>query len=156
MNELGFELLGISLVLVFLVPAAYIDWKHRIIPNKLLPLGVVFSVVLGHIAVIGLEISPLDAAKRALIGLIVGTGTFILAQILSRGGVGMGDVKAFGVIGLMLGGKMVLALSFYTVLLASVFGVVMLVRKKITAKTGIPMAPFALAGAVVMLVFRVI
>ena len=95
-------LLGLAFVLL-LVPIAFIDLDHRIIPNKLTGLGAVTALALVA------ALRPADLPEHLVAG--VGAGGFLLAAALARpGGMGMGDVKLAGVMGLFLGVAVVPAL----------------------------------------------
>ena len=88
---------ALSIVLILLVvPAALIDLEHRIIPNKLTLLGAVLALALG------LALDPSGEPARLIAGAAAG-GFLLLAALAYPGGMGMGDVKLAGVMGLFLG-----------------------------------------------------
>jgi leader peptidase (prepilin peptidase) / N-methyltransferase len=124
-----------------LIAVADIDLEHRIVPNKiLLPLAV---WCVGASAVV----RP-DALPELL---IAGAGAFtflLVAALAYPAGMGMGDVKLAGVMGLYLGVAVAPAL-FIAFLLGSAVGVVMLVRHGAAArKRGVPFAPFLALGGI--------
>ena len=87
----------------------------------------------------------------ALLGLLLGGGLFLLVHFLSKGGVGMGDVKLFAVIGAYMGSGSIMAVVFLTAVISAIYSLVMLARKKIKLKEEIPFAPFALAGVITVM-----
>ena len=88
-------LLGLVLV-ALLVPIALIDLDHRIIPNRLTAIGAVAALAIGAATDLGGLPQQLIAGAAA--------GGFLLAAALARpGGMGMGDVKLAGMLGLFLG-----------------------------------------------------
>src|SRR5437763_8655398 len=87
--------LSVALVLL-LVPAAAIDLEHRIIPNRLTALGAVLALA------IGLILDPSGEPERLIAGAAAG-GFLLIAALAYPGGMGMGDVKLAGVMGLFLG-----------------------------------------------------
>ncbi|HEY2767989.1 MAG TPA: prepilin peptidase [Solirubrobacteraceae bacterium] len=104
--------LSVVLVLV-LVPAALIDLEHRIIPNRLTATGAVLALALGG------ALDPGGEPGRLIAG--VAAGGFLLAAALAYpGGMGMGDVKLAGVMGLFLGGAVAPALLI--AMLAGILG----------------------------------
>jgi leader peptidase (prepilin peptidase)/N-methyltransferase len=138
--------LGLVL-LAFLVPMALIDLQHRIIPNKLTGPAAIVAVVLGT------ALDPGGEAGRLIAGAAAG-GAFLLVALAAPGGMGMGDVKLAGVLGLFLGAAVAPALLI--ALVAGVLvSVVVIARKGVAGgrKTAIPFGPFlALGGFVAMLV----
>ena len=136
--------LGVVLV-VLLVPMALIDLDHRIIPNRLTGPAAVLALALGT------ALDPGGELSRVLSGLGAG-GFFLLAAIASPGGMGMGDVKLAGVLGLFLGAPVAVAL-----LVALVAGVLVgggiIAAKGVAAgrKTAVPFGPFLALGGVVAL-----
>jgi leader peptidase (prepilin peptidase) / N-methyltransferase len=134
--------LSIALILI-VVPAALIDLEHRIIPNKLTALGAVVAIVLG------LALDPSGELQRLIAGAAAG-GFLLLAALAHPGGMGMGDVKLAGVIGLFLGSAV--APAVLIALLSGVLvGAVVIARKGSHEgrKTAVPFGPFLALGAVV-------
>jgi leader peptidase (prepilin peptidase) / N-methyltransferase len=134
--------IALSVVLILLVvPAALIDLEHRIIPNRITALGAVLALL------IGLALDPAGEPARLIAG--AGAGGFLLLGALAYpGGMGMGDVKLAGMMGLFLGAAVAPALL--VALLAGVaLGVVVIARKGAHAgrKTAIPFGPFLALGA---------
>jgi leader peptidase (prepilin peptidase)/N-methyltransferase len=134
--------LSVALVLV-LVPAALIDLEHRIIPNRLTGFGALLALALGSALDPGGEPTRLIAGAAA--------GGFLLAAALAYpGGMGMGDVKLAGVMGLLLGAAV--APAILMALLSGVaLGAVIVARKGARAgrKTAVPFGPFLALGGVV-------
>jgi len=136
--------LGLGAVLVaFLVPMALIDLDHRIIPNRLTAPAALAAVALG------LLLDPGGEPERLIAGVAAG-GFFLAAALVHPHGMGMGDVKLAGVLGLFLGGAVAPAL-----LVALVAGVVVggVVVARIGAtrgrKVAVPFGPFLALGGVV-------
>lgn len=132
--------LGILLTLL-VVPAAMIDAEHRIIPNSITGLGAVLALA------IGLALDPSGEPERLIAG--VGAGGFLLAAALAYpGGMGMGDVKLAGVMGLCLGAAV--APAILLALLSGVLvGAAIIARKGARAgrKTAVPFGPFLALGS---------
>src|SRR5580658_713971 len=131
--------LSVTLILL-LVPAALIDLEHRIIPNRITALGALVALVLG------LALDPAGEPTRLIAG--AGAGGFLLVAALAYpGGMGMGDVKLAGMMGLFLGSAVAPALL--VALLAGVtLGAVVIARKgaQTARKTAIPFGPFLALG----------
>ena len=132
-------------MMAMLVAVGGIDLEHRVIPNRILAPGAVLAVVVTAIVRPEQLAESLIAATGALAFLLV-------AALAYRGGMGMGDVKLAGVMGLYLGLSIVPALAV-AVLAGSLVGVAMIVRDGPAArKSGVPFGPFlALGGCTALL-----
>jgi leader peptidase (prepilin peptidase)/N-methyltransferase len=136
-----------ALLMVALIPCAAIDLERRIIPNRITGPAAVVALAVGSALVPGSEIGRLVAGAAA--------GGFLLIASLARpSGMGMGDVKLVGVMGLFLGAPVAVAL--FVALIASVLtGAAIATRRGVRAarKTAIPFGPYlALGGLVAALV----
>jgi leader peptidase (prepilin peptidase) / N-methyltransferase len=125
-----------------LVAVAGIDLQHRIVPNRiLLPLAV--WGVAGAALVRTGDLPELLAA---------GAGAFaflLVAALVHPAGMGMGDVKLAGVMGLYLGVSVVPAL-LVAFLSGSIVGIAIMARRGTSArKQGVPFAPFMALGGIV-------
>ncbi|HEY1360400.1 MAG TPA: prepilin peptidase [Thermoleophilaceae bacterium] len=129
-----------------LIAIAGIDLEHKIVPNRIVAPAAVFGLAGAAV------IKPDDLPEL----LIAGAAAFLalfLAALAYPSGMGMGDVKLAGVMGLFLGSSVAPALlvAFAS---GTVVGIVVLVREGGSArKKGVPFAPFlALGGLVGVLV----
>lgn len=134
--------LGIALILL-VVPIALIDLEHRIIPNRLTLLGAVLAIALGT------ALDPSGEPARLIAGAAAG-GFLLVAALAYPGGMGMGDVKLAGMMGLFLGSAVAPALLI-ALLTGTIVGVGIMARKGTRAgrKTAVPFGPFLAFGAVV-------
>ena len=125
-----------------MIAVAAIDLEHRIVPNRLLVPAVAWALV--GWAVVDAGFLPEALAAGA------GAFTFLLLAALAYpAGMGMGDVKLAGAMGLYLGIAVVPALAI-AFLAGSVVGIGYLVRDGRDArKTGVPFAPFLAFGGLV-------
>jgi leader peptidase (prepilin peptidase)/N-methyltransferase len=134
----------LSIVLILLVvPAALIDLEHRIIPNRITALGAVLALV------IGIALDPGGEPERLIAGAAAG-GFLLVAALAYPGGMGMGDVKLAGVMGLFLGAPVAAAILI-ALLSGALVGAVVIARKGARAgrKTAVPFGPFLALGALV-------
>lgn len=127
---------------------SWIDQKNKRIPNKIL--GILLAVRGVLIAAEWLAYPAVGMAIliSALSGALLGGIIFLLARFLSKGGVGMGDVKLFIVIGTYLGSGSIMAAVFLSVMVSAAYSIVMLMLKKIKLKEEIPFAPFIFIGTI--------
>jgi leader peptidase (prepilin peptidase)/N-methyltransferase len=125
-----------------LIAVASIDLEHRIVPNKiLLPLAL-WGLAVG--AVVDLDALP----SHVLAGAAAFTA-LLVAALAYPGGMGMGDVKLAGVMGIYLGLSVAPSL-LVAFLLGSVVGIAIMARHGAGArKKGVPFAPFMALGGLV-------
>lgn len=138
-------------LLVVMFFAAWIDQHSRKIPNRLLLWAIAARGILLAAEWILYPGVGSMLFISALLGLLLGGGLFLLVHFLSKGGVGMGDVKLFAVIGAYMGSGSIMAVVFLTAVISAIYSLVMLARKKIKLKEEIPFAPFALAGVITVM-----
>ena len=132
-----------------LVAITAIDLELYIVPNRIVypTLFVSAPLLLVAAAVDG----DWKSAREATIGGVAAFATFFAIHLISPRGMGFGDVRLSGVIGMFLGwlGMWHVALGlFLAFLLASVIGVGLIALKLRSRKSHIPFGPFLALGAV--------
>jgi len=129
-----------------LIAVAGIDLAHRIIPNKVMLPSAIFA------AATAIALRPADLVELGT----AGAGAFLfflLAALAYPAGMGMGDVKLAGVMGLFLGTAVIPAL-FIAFLSGTVVGVAVMARHGASGrKKGVPFGPFLALGGLVALLF---
>jgi leader peptidase (prepilin peptidase) / N-methyltransferase len=135
-------LLPLALVLL-LVPVTLIDLDHQIIPNRLMIVGAVLAPTL-------LVLTDPDAMVEHLIAGVAAGGFFLVAVLAYPRGMGVGDIKLAGVLGLFLG-KAVGPAIFIALVGGTVVGALIMARKGVAAgrKTKVPFGPFLALGGIV-------
>ena len=125
-----------------LIAVAGIDLDHRIIPNKiLLP-----AAIWGLAATIAFRPDNVD---DALIAGAIAFGALLLAALAYPAGMGMGDVKLAGVMGIYLGSGVAPAM-LVAFLAGSIVGLAIIAREGRDArKKGVPFGPFLALGGLV-------
>ena len=136
------------------VALSFIDIEHHRLPNSIvLPSYLVAAALFSAASILTGDYGSL---LRAAIGMAaMGAGYFALA-FLWKGGMGFGDVKLAGVLGIYLGwsgwGSLVVG-SLGAFFLGGIFGVILILVRKGTRKSGIPFGPWMLLGAWVGILF---
>jgi leader peptidase (prepilin peptidase)/N-methyltransferase len=129
-----------------LIAAAFIDVEHYLIPDRLvlagLVAGVFFTLLPGDLGVGG-----------ALLGAVVAGGFLFLVAVLSRGGLGGGDIKLGAVVGLFLGWPWGPLSIFLGCCFGGVAGLMLLVLRIKGRKDPLPLGPFIALGAIVSLLW---
>ncbi len=133
---------------------AVIDIDTKRLPNALtLPSYVVIGVLL---LVPALVDGDWSAYLRAWLAALALFAFYFLLAVVYPAGMGFGDVKLAGVLGLVLGwlgwGELVVG-GFLGFLLGAVLGGVLMVARRAGRKTKIPFGPFMLLGALLAILW---
>ena len=136
------------------VALAFIDARYQRLPDALTLLSYPVALVLLGAAALAVP----DGGRRfvvALIGLAAAWLLFLIQALVYPAGIGWGDVKLSGVLGLYLGWLGVSALVaglFLGYLLAALAGLGLLAARRATRKSQLPFGPFLLAGTLIAIV----
>ncbi len=136
-----------SLLLLWLVVVAIIDWRHMIIPHTLTVAGMVAGLVLAMFNGLGLFTS--------LLGLAVGAGAVLAlahGYRLVRGTIGMGggDVMLMGMIGAFLGHWAAVGVLFGGALFGSAYALLHF-HNGVSGASKLPFGTFLAAAAIIVL-----
>jgi leader peptidase (prepilin peptidase)/N-methyltransferase len=134
--------LGILLVTAQ-IPNALIDFEYRIIPNRITGPAAILAILIGAVL-------DQDFIVEQLIAGAAAGGFFFLALLAYPKGMGMGDVKLAGMMGLYLGRGVGLAVLVGLVA-GVVVGSVIMARLGVKAgrKQAVPFGPFLALGGLV-------
>lgn len=125
-----------------------IDLDIRRLPNSIvLPSYVVAGVLFTVAALLS---SEWDALLRAAAGMVALYLFYALLRLVRPGGMGGGDVKLAGVIGIYLGwlgwGALIVG-AFAAFVYGGVFGIILILIRRAGRKTAIPFGPWMILGA---------
>ncbi|MCA1038943.1 prepilin peptidase [Bacillus infantis] len=126
----------ISLMVIVFVS----DIKYMIIPDKVL---LVFAVIF----LLERIFLPLSPWWDSLLGAAAGFFLLLFIAVISKGGMGGGDIKLFAVIGLALGTKLVLLTFFFATIFGAVFGLAGMLIGKVEKGKPIPFGPYIALGS---------
>ena len=141
-KELLIVLLLISLVVIVTISDLY----KMLIPNQVLLFFTLVTIVVRFF----IPMLPWwDAYAGALLGFVI----LFLIAIVSKGGMGGGDIKYFGVLGFFLGMKGIVLTLVLAAFLGAIFGLVFMMLKKIQRKQPMPFAPFIGTAALISYFF---
>ncbi len=132
------------------VALAFIDLDTRRLPDALtLPSYAVGGVLL---AVAGLGSGEPWRLLHAAVGLVALYALYFLLAVAKSGGMGFGDVKLAGVVGMYLGylgwGALLVG-AFLAFLFGGVVGIALMLGGRATRKSKVPFGPYIVAGALV-------
>jgi leader peptidase (prepilin peptidase)/N-methyltransferase len=133
-----------AIFLAALVAITVIDLRHQIIPDAITLPGIVVGVAASLATD---RISWVESFG----GILLGGGLFVAIILVSRGGMGGGDLKLGAMLGAFLGWQALLVALFVAVMLGGISAVMLLVSGRLARKDAIPFGPFLAVGGVVAL-----
>lgn len=128
---------------------AYIDAKKHLIPNIILIVLLWIRVCLLILEMTLYKYAVVQLLSSAFGGMIIGFVFFIFAYLISKKGIGMGDVKLAAVIGFYTGAAILYAIMIFALVLCIVYSGIQMLRKKLTTKSFVPFGPFVAIGTVI-------
>jgi leader peptidase (prepilin peptidase)/N-methyltransferase len=140
---LTLEALRFAVLAFLLVVVGFADLERGLIPNAVTYPGIVLGLALNAAA--GAWLPALVAAVGAAI-------VFLAIAVVSRGGMGGGDVKLAAMIGAFLGMPGTVVALFLAVALGALAGIILIALRLRTRKQTIPFGP-ALAGGALIAAF---
>ncbi len=145
----GFTLSAVnSLMLISLaVVAAGIDIQHRVIPDMLTLPWMVAGLVMGAFS------GGIQGILSRALGLLACGGLVFLIAMVSRGGMGGGDIKFMALVGSFLGFLGGLTSFVIACIIGAVVGVVLIMLGIKSRKDEIPFGPFISSGAIIVCIF---
>lgn len=140
-HQLGIspELLIALPLLSILVVITHIDLRLQLIPDKITFPGMIYFVLIR-------TFYRLDPWWDYILGFFIAGGLLWLIAILSRGGMGGGDIKLMAMTGLAIGWKWALLAFFIATLVGGLVGAALLLSRRVGRKDAIPFGPFLAIG----------
>lgn len=131
------------------VGLAVVDWRTRLLPTRVI--APLYGVVGALCVVAALLSGDWGDLRRAGWGWVLGGGTFLLLWLVYPRGMGYGDVRLSGVLGIALGylGWGQLVVGVYAGFLLGGVGGTLLTVLRIVDRRAYPFGPFMLLGALV-------
>ena len=143
-------LLYVGVLIPMLISALAIDYRLKIIPNRLnltiFEVGLVYTFVEG--------IVNINIAIDMLLGMVAGAGIFLFITLVGgliagKEAMGFGDVKLMGALGLFFGWRTIIIISLIAFLLGAIIGVALIICKRKTGDEYIPFGPFIVIATII-------
>ncbi len=125
---------------------AWIDFKKKKIPNPIfliLLAGRTFGI---FAEIICYPDKLFDILLSSFSGMLLGGIILLIFRLISRGGLGAGDIKLFALTGFYFGIIPMMNILFYTIFFAAIAAVFLLITKKAKMKSTLALGPFAFIG----------
>ncbi len=150
--ELAFAVVYASLfILIFAI-----DLEQGLVLNSVVLVGVVLALVFsffwGEYDEFWPQVGP-GIVVSALLGGAAGFAIMLLPYLISRGGMGAGDVKLAGFIGLVVAFPQVLVALLVGIIAGGLVAIMLLLLRLKGRKEAIPFGPFLAVGAMVALLW---
>ena len=148
-NGFSLKALAFFMLAPMLMSVLLIDYKEKIIPNRLnltiFEVGLVYTFAEG--------ITNLNVAIDMILGMVVGAGIFILITLIGgliagKEAMGLGDVKLMGALGLFFGWRSIIIISLLAFLLGAIIGIALIIVKRKKKDSYIPFGPCIVVAAV--------
>jgi leader peptidase (prepilin peptidase)/N-methyltransferase len=135
------------------IALAIVDWRTKLLPTRIIAPSYVVVLVLFTVATL-IQGDATDLI-RAGYGWAIAGGTFLVLWIVNPGGLGYGDVRLSGLLGLAtgyLGWGELLTSTFAGFLLGGLGGAVLVILRLIDRRSN-PFGPWMLIGALIGVLF---
>ena len=140
---LGFNFILNSFVAILLIISFFVDLKSQIIPNETNFIGFLVGIILAYITFTKDYMLGVDA----LLGMFTGAGIFLIIALLAlllykKVGMGLGDVKLMGMLGLFFGFANTIQIFVFSFFIGAIVSVFLLITKIKKSDDYIPFGPF--------------
>lgn len=140
------NILKLSIALLCLVGSGCVDFIEHRIPN-------LFPLVMAVGAILLLTLGCLTGQEGAFAYIVssvfsaaVSAACLTVASLLSRHGIGAGDIKLIAALALMGGVYVICGTLFFAMVACAITSIILLATKKKTIKQSVPFGPFVLIG----------
>jgi len=133
-----------------------VDYRHQIIPDRLSIPGIFAGLFLTLYRGTTYDTTRFVLSRDILdstAGGLLGAAIFYIIIVVSRGGMGYGDVKLAAMIGTFMGWRMLLVVVLLAVITGSIIGITLLITGIKKRKDPIPFGPFLAVMSLVCMIY---
>ncbi|ADJ26428.1 Prepilin peptidase [Dehalogenimonas lykanthroporepellens BL-DC-9] len=133
-------LLWLSLFYAALMVVIFvIDMEHQVILNNILLPAIIIALV---VSLFSGQIETVPSVLNAIIGAVAGFGIFLVVYIVSRGGMGEGDVKLGALAGAITGWPNIMAAVILSWIASGLVAIALLAFRRKGRREAIAFGPF--------------
>lgn len=147
-HDAGLPYLAVVSASLFFVLVALVDLKNRLVLNAMIVPAACLTLM---VRLLVLSESPAHGAVTAVAAVVTGILPFVLAAHMRPGGIGGGDLKLSGLVGLVVGFPQVLWALVLAILSGGAVALFLLASPQWEAVDELPYAPFLCLGAIAAL-----
>lgn len=140
-----------TIIFSLLIIISFIDLEYKIIPNFLNILILTLSILYKILGSLIYNISP--SFIKSLLGLLISSSVFIIIILISKGGMGGGDMKLIGALGFILGSKKILLNIVLAFIIGGIISMFLLLFKIKDRKDSIPFGPFISLAFIITIIW---
>ena len=142
-----------SILTIILVMEAFVDIKAKILPNSLNFVGFLIGIVYAYVNCV----RDIYTGLNLLLGMITGAGIFLLIALFAlviykKEGMGLGDVKLMGMLGLFLGFTNTIQIFILSFFVAAIISVILLATKVKKTTDYIAFGPFIVIATIITMI----
>lgn len=150
----SYEFFVYSFVSLLLIMDAFVDMKSQIIPNGLNFTGFIVGIVLAY----RFLVTDITVGVDKLLGMFVGAGIFLLIAWFAliaykKEGMGLGDVKLVGMLGLFFGVFNTIQIFIISFAIGAIISIVLLITKLKKSDDYIAFGPFIVLASIITMFF---
>nr|WP_312579573.1 prepilin peptidase [Sedimentibacter sp.] len=129
------------ITILLLIKISHIDFKQKIIPDKL-------NLIMVLLGIFNLIIN-LENCKEYIASASISFTVFLLMAIITDGGIGGGDIKLLTALSLIFGTNIldIVAITFTSATIILIPG---LISKRINTKANVALAPYICFGVIII------
>lgn len=142
--KFGLTLEYLTMLVLFsgLIVCSVVDLDYKIIPDPV-------NLVMFALGILLLAVQSTGTLLNGLLGAAAGFSLLFFIALLSKGGMGGGDIKLGAVLGLYMGWPQIFLVLLLSFVLGSAAGLLWIGMKKKSVKEAVPFGPFLSAAALV-------
>lgn len=151
----GLSIMAVAYAILFslLLTITIIDYGTMRIPNPLIIFGLTVGII--YLIILTVVSKDIRILRNGVLGMLAGVsiiGAIMLFSLLifKKEGMGMGDLKLLGMIGLFTGTQYTLYTIFIAVILGGIYGAIVMLKKK---QQIFPFGPFLSLGAMIAILW---
>ncbi len=130
----------VTIILLFKI--AYIDYKQKIIPNRL---NLIVTILGALNLILNIQNCKIYIASSAITFAV-----FLFLSTITGGGIGGGDIKLFTALSLIFGSDIMLVIAV-TFTVAAIINIAKVIFKRINIKDSVALAPYICVATILVM-----
>lgn len=146
------NIVKVILIMMGVISAGCVDWREQRIPNMITAIMAVLGIGLLILGVVIGQEGAMAYIHSSVFATVVSVVILIILSLLTRHGIGNGDIKLIGAMAIAGGVNMVIGTLFFASILSAVAAMFLVLVKKMNIKSSIPFGPFIMFGCLITII----